>query len=75
MFVVHVCLYLINFTMMEFIKNCGFVVFRECSKLMVGFHKKAGTGKLTGVHRKYCTSKFGYAARSEPAGFLLEERL
>ncbi|XP_038897331.1 G2/mitotic-specific cyclin-2 [Benincasa hispida] len=47
----------------------------ECSKLMVGFHQKAGTGKLTGVHRKYSTSKFGYAARSEPASFLLEERL
>ncbi|KAL9251658.1 G2/mitotic-specific cyclin-1-like protein [Drosera capensis] len=34
----------------------------ECSRLMVGFHQKAGTGKLTGVHRKYSTSKFGYAA-------------
>ncbi|THU56718.1 hypothetical protein C4D60_Mb11t20160 [Musa balbisiana] len=29
----------------------------ECSMLMVGFHLKAGTGKLTGVHRKYSTFK------------------
>ncbi|KAL1190044.1 Cyclin-B2-4 [Cardamine amara subsp. amara] len=43
----------------------------ECSRKMVAFHHKAGTGKLTGVHRKYNTSKFGYAARTEPAGFLL----
>lgn len=45
----------------------------ECSSLMATFHQKAGTGKLTGVHRKYSTSKFGYAARSEPALFLLGE--
>ncbi|GMH14931.1 hypothetical protein Nepgr_016772 [Nepenthes gracilis] len=44
----------------------------ECSKFMVTFHQKAATGKLTGVHRKYSTSKFGYAARCEPALFLLE---
>ncbi|XP_022740327.1 G2/mitotic-specific cyclin-2-like isoform X2 [Durio zibethinus] len=44
----------------------------ECSRLMVGFHQKAATGKLTGVHRKYCTSKFGYTAKCEPAEFLLE---
>ncbi|XWS45635.1 hypothetical protein CRYUN_Cryun15aG0153400 [Craigia yunnanensis] len=44
----------------------------ECSRLMVGFHEKAATGKLTGVHRKYCTSKFGYTAKSEPAKFILE---
>ncbi|RID51676.1 hypothetical protein BRARA_H02323 [Brassica rapa] len=43
----------------------------ECARKMVGFHQKAGTGKLTGVHRKYNTSKFSYAARTEPAGFLL----
>ncbi|XP_042507385.1 G2/mitotic-specific cyclin-2-like isoform X2 [Macadamia integrifolia] len=46
----------------------------ECSKLMVGFHQKAGTGKLTGVYRKYSTFKFGYAAKSEPAVFLLDTR-
>ncbi|XP_047311824.1 G2/mitotic-specific cyclin-2 [Impatiens glandulifera] len=35
----------------------------ECSKLIVGFHEKAATGRLTGVHRKYSTSKYGYAAK------------
>ncbi|WOL16781.1 G2/mitotic-specific cyclin-2-like isoform X2 [Canna indica] len=44
----------------------------ECSMLMVDFHLKAGTGKLTGVYRKYSTFKFGCAAKSEPALFLLE---
>ncbi|KAE8707186.1 Cyclin-B2-3 [Hibiscus syriacus] len=39
----------------------------ECSRLMVGFHEKAATGKLTGVHRKYCTSKFGFTAKSMAA--------
>ncbi|KDP36793.1 hypothetical protein JCGZ_08084 [Jatropha curcas] len=43
----------------------------ECSRLMVTFHQNAATGKLTGVHRKYSTSRFGYAAKSEPANFLL----
>ncbi|KAK4751492.1 hypothetical protein SAY87_004974 [Trapa incisa] len=44
----------------------------ECSRMMVTLHQKAGTGKLTGVHRKYSTSKYGYAAKAEPANFLLE---
>ncbi|XP_045811280.1 G2/mitotic-specific cyclin-1-like [Trifolium pratense] len=44
----------------------------ECSSLMVDFHKKAGTGKLTGAHRKYCTSKFSFTAKCEPATFLLQ---
>ncbi|GAB2289296.1 hypothetical protein Dimus_023600 [Dionaea muscipula] len=44
----------------------------ECSRLMVTFHRTAATGKLTGVHRKYSTSKFGYAARCQPAFFLLD---
>ncbi|CAA0836797.1 Cyclin-B2-3 [Striga hermonthica] len=44
----------------------------ECSRLVVGFHENAATGKLTGVHRKYNTSKFGYAARCEPARFLAQ---
>jgi len=48
---------------------------RECSRLMVGFHQRAATGKLTGVHRKYCTSKFGHTAKQEPAHFLLETQL
>ncbi|KAG2692932.1 hypothetical protein I3843_08G073800 [Carya illinoinensis] len=42
----------------------------ECSRLMVNFHQKSGTGKLTGVHRKYSTSKYGYAAKTDPANFL-----
>ncbi|KAK8560400.1 hypothetical protein V6N13_082843 [Hibiscus sabdariffa] len=46
----------------------------DCSRMMVTFHQKAGTGKLTGVHRKYCTSKYGYAAKTEPATFLLESK-
>ncbi|KAK4387807.1 Cyclin-B2-3 [Sesamum angolense] len=45
----------------------------ECAKLMVSFHQKAGTGKLTGVYKKYSTSKYGYAARTEPAVFLIDE--
>jgi len=44
----------------------------ECSRMMVDFHQKAGTGKLTGVHRKYSTYKFGCAAKTLPAQFLLE---
>ncbi|KAE9596550.1 hypothetical protein Lal_00007819 [Lupinus albus] len=44
----------------------------ECSTLMVDFHKKAGSGKLTGVHRKYCSYKFSYTSKYEPASFLLE---
>ncbi|GMI70556.1 CYCLIN B2;4 [Hibiscus trionum] len=44
----------------------------ECSKLMVTYHQKAGTGKLKGVHRKYSSYKFGYAAKTEPALFLLD---
>ncbi|GMJ10578.1 CYCLIN B2;4 [Hibiscus trionum] len=46
----------------------------DCSRMMVIFHQKAGTGKLNGVHRKYCTSKYGYAAKTEPATFLLETK-
>ncbi|KAK3141790.1 hypothetical protein QOZ80_4BG0338360 [Eleusine coracana subsp. coracana] len=44
----------------------------ECSRMMVDFHQKAGSGRLTGVHRKYSTYKFGCAAKVEPALFLLE---
>ncbi|PIM99134.1 Cyclin B [Handroanthus impetiginosus] len=44
----------------------------ECSRLIIGFHQQAATGKLTGVHRKYNTSKFGYASRCEPAHFLVQ---
>lgn len=48
------------------------LLFSECSRMMVDFHQKAGAGKLTGVHRKYSTFKFGCAAKTEPALFLLE---
>lgn len=41
--------------------------------MMVSFHENAGTGKLTGVHKKYSTSKYGYAAKIEPAVFLLND--
>ncbi|XP_022895161.1 cyclin-B2-3-like isoform X2 [Olea europaea var. sylvestris] len=44
----------------------------DCAKLMVSFHQKAGTGKLSGVHKKYSTYKYGYAAETEPAVFLLK---
>ncbi|CAO2833739.1 unnamed protein product [Amaranthus hypochondriacus] len=44
----------------------------ECSRLMVTFHLKSATGNLTGVHRKYSTSKYGCTAKREPAIFLLE---
>ncbi|XP_031116865.1 G2/mitotic-specific cyclin-2-like [Ipomoea triloba] len=45
---------------------------RESSRMIVGIQKKAGTGKLTGVYRKYSTSKFGNAAKFAPAAdFLL----
>lgn len=47
---------------------------RDCSRMMVSFHQKAGTGKLTGVYRKYSSWKYGYAAKMEPAVFLLEEQ-
>ncbi|CAN4083565.1 unnamed protein product [Withania somnifera] len=46
----------------------------ECSRLIVGYHQKAATGKLTGVHRKYNISKFGYAAKCEPAHFLVQNQ-
>ncbi|QCE16947.1 G2/mitotic-specific cyclin-2-like [Vigna unguiculata] len=44
----------------------------ECSRLMVTFHRKAGSGKLTGVYRKYSTWRYGCAAKIEPALFLLD---
>ncbi|KAL4186482.1 hypothetical protein AMTRI_Chr09g34100 [Amborella trichopoda] len=47
----------------------------ECSRSMVDFHQKAATGKLTGVHRKFNTFKFGFASKYKPALFLLEAAL
>ncbi|KAL8172171.1 hypothetical protein V2J09_023975 [Rumex salicifolius] len=57
-------------------RHSGYSQFQllECARLMVTLHQNAGTGKLTGVHRKYNTSKYGYAANSVPASFLLEAR-
>ncbi|KAF3670266.1 G2/mitotic-specific cyclin-2 [Capsicum annuum] len=44
----------------------------EFSKLMGSFYQKATVGKLTGMHQKYSTSKYGNAIRCEPASFLSE---
>ncbi|KAK1274176.1 Cyclin-B2-2 [Acorus gramineus] len=44
----------------------------ECSRLMVDFHQRAGTGQLTGVYRKYITFGYGCAAKFKPALFLLD---
>lgn len=46
---------------------------RECSRMMVGYHQRAGTGKLTGAYRKYSTSKYGYASECKPALFLMDQ--
>ncbi|CAN6223805.1 unnamed protein product [Urochloa humidicola] len=46
----------------------------DCSKMMVELHQRAAHGKLTGVHRKYSTFRYGCAAKSEPATFLLGAR-
>ncbi|CAH9094823.1 unnamed protein product [Cuscuta epithymum] len=43
----------------------------ESSRMMVSFHQRAATGKLTGVYRKYNTSRFGHVAKCQPATFLL----
>ncbi|KAH9315095.1 hypothetical protein KI387_023722, partial [Taxus chinensis] len=39
----------------------------ECAKIIVECHHKAGQGKLTCVHRKYSSSKYNCAAKTEPA--------
>ncbi|KAF5803950.1 putative cyclin domain-containing protein [Helianthus annuus] len=46
----------------------------ECSKMMVSLHQKSGTGKLVAVFNKYGTSKYGHAARIQPAIFMLYPR-
>ncbi|KAL1225535.1 Cyclin-B2-1 [Cardamine amara subsp. amara] len=43
----------------------------ECSRKLVSLHQRAATGNLTGVYRKYNTSKFGYIAKCEAANFLV----
>lgn len=50
------------------------VASRECSRLIVGFHQKARTGKLTAVYRKYRTTKFDVTTNLEPANFLLDNK-
>ncbi|RYR38633.1 hypothetical protein Ahy_A09g043738 [Arachis hypogaea] len=56
--------------------QCTIFGFRqECSSLMVGFHQKAGSGKLIGVHQKYCSSKHNYTAKCEATSFLLDNSL
>ncbi|KAI7734678.1 hypothetical protein M8C21_009096 [Ambrosia artemisiifolia] len=45
----------------------------ECSKMIVGYHQRASTGRCTGVYKKYNTLKYGYAAKCEPAKSLVEE--
>nr|XP_043607624.1 G2/mitotic-specific cyclin-2-like isoform X2 [Erigeron canadensis] len=45
----------------------------ECSRKIVGYQENASTGRLTGVYRKYNTSKFGYAAKCEPAKFIVDQ--
>ncbi|XP_057776174.1 cyclin-B2-3-like [Salvia miltiorrhiza] len=42
----------------------------ECARLMVSLHENAGNGKLTGVFKKYSTSKYGHTAKMAPAVFL-----
>ncbi|XP_039804631.1 cyclin-B2-2-like isoform X2 [Panicum virgatum] len=46
----------------------------DCSRMMVELHQRAAHGKLTAVHRKYSTFRYGCAAKSEPATFLLDAR-
>ncbi|CAH8262592.1 unnamed protein product [Arabidopsis lyrata] len=45
----------------------------ECLRKLVSLHQRAATGNLTGVYRKYNTSKFGYIAKCEAAHFLMSE--
>ncbi|KAH6768305.1 CYCLIN B2 [Perilla frutescens var. frutescens] len=47
----------------------------ECARLMVTLHQKVGNGRLTGVYKKYSTSKYGYAAKMEAAVFLNDAEL
>ncbi|OAE31750.1 hypothetical protein AXG93_4874s1130 [Marchantia polymorpha subsp. ruderalis] len=40
---------------------------KDCSNMMVGFHRKAAEGKLLVVHKKYSSSKFQSVATLAPA--------
>ncbi|CAN8305310.1 unnamed protein product [Cochlearia groenlandica] len=46
----------------EFHSHYSDTQFLECRRKMMSLHKKATSDKLTGVHRKYSSSKFGYIA-------------
>jgi G2/mitotic-specific cyclin-B, other len=43
--------------------------------MMVELHLRASQGKLTVVHRKYDTYRYGCAAKSEPTTFLLDAKV
>ncbi|KAF3789689.1 Cyclin-B2-1 [Nymphaea thermarum] len=45
----------------------------ECARMLVHLHKEAGSGKLTGVYRKYNTPQFDFSATTAPAFFLLDQ--
>ncbi|EPS62606.1 hypothetical protein M569_12186, partial [Genlisea aurea] len=41
-----------------------------CVEEMVGLHERAGSGKLTGVYRKYNCSEMGFVAGAEPGRYI-----
>ncbi|XLS64936.1 hypothetical protein HN51_024910 [Arachis hypogaea] len=53
----------------------AYVFIRRFLKAAQVDRKKAGSGKLTGVHRKYCSSKHNYTTKYEAASFLLDNSL
>eukprot|EP00249_Psilotum_nudum_P023718 c28960_g1_i4 orf=981-2432(-) len=46
---------------------------RECASMIVSFHRKAGKGNLTVVHKKYSGPKFHSVASLQPAVFVWED--
>ncbi|XP_050371546.1 G2/mitotic-specific cyclin S13-7-like [Argentina anserina] len=40
---------------------------RECAKVLVGFHSKAGEGDLKAIYRKYTKPEYGAVSRRTPA--------
>ncbi|KAL4274837.1 hypothetical protein AHAS_Ahas20G0047100 [Arachis hypogaea] len=53
----------------------AYVFIRRFLKAAQADRKKAGSGKLIGVHRKYCSSKHNYTAKCEATNFLLDNSL
>ncbi|RYR11716.1 hypothetical protein Ahy_B04g069235 [Arachis hypogaea] len=53
----------------------AYVFIRRFLKAAQADRKKTGSGKLIGVHRKYCSSKHNYTAKCEAASFLLDNSL